>query len=87
LSPAEGSFRNILNAFALNISTTGTTVSLDNSVIVGTLYPEGQTEVPSILSQLDDLKAPVASAFSAQSLVKISSVVIKSDPALFMSVA
>ena len=59
-------------------------VSADSSVMVGILYPTGHIDEPSVALQLAVLDAPSLSAVvQSGELVEV----IKSVPALFISVA
>ena len=64
--PEDGTLRKLLNAVALLV-TPLPNVSTFNSVMVGTLKPIGQTELPSILDQFAERIAPLVST-DAQSL-------------------
>ena len=60
--PAEGNLRKLLKASVLLATTVlAAVVSAVSSVIVGTLYPDGHTEEPSVALQLALRKLPLSS--------------------------
>ncbi len=55
--PADGNFKKLLKASSL-LATPAPIVSAVSSVSVGTLYPVGHTDVPSVFDQLLILVSP-----------------------------
>ncbi len=64
--PADGSFKKLLNASVLfAVGVLAPVVSAASSASVGTLYPTGHTELPSVFNHLALLRLPSLSTPSA----------------------